>query len=166
MSDDGHNEDLEESNCECARPGLLSLTKRLLARFVLSIDGGGFRGLSCLLILAHLMQEIGLDEDVLPQPCQIFDLICGTSTGGLNAIFLGRFGLSCEEAVDVYKEVGATMFDGEANLGKISSTVNNIRLPCSRRSWRKSLLAILEARVHCSDLPKVHQTQLFMKALG
>ncbi|KIM42911.1 hypothetical protein M413DRAFT_26876 [Hebeloma cylindrosporum] len=103
MSDDGHDEDLEESR-SC---------------FVLSIDGGGFRGLSCLLILAHLMQEIGLDEDVVPRPCQIFDLICGTSTGGLIAILLGRFGLSCEEAVDVYKEIGATMFGGEADLGKI-----------------------------------------------
>jgi patatin-like phospholipase/acyl hydrolase len=55
------------------------------------------------------MQEIGLEdsEDVLPRPCQIFDLICGTSTRGLIAILLGPFGLSCEEAVDVYKEVGA-----------------------------------------------------------
>jgi patatin-like phospholipase/acyl hydrolase len=96
-----------------------SLLGSLLAYFVLSVDGGGFRGLSCLLILAHLMQEIGLDEDDPPRPCQIFDLICGTSTGGLIAILLGRFGLSCDEAIDVYKEIGATMFDGEADMGKI-----------------------------------------------
>lgn len=104
-------------------PRLRSVTnwsiKCLLACFVLSVDGGGFRGLSCLLILAHLMMEVGLDEDDLPRPCQIFDLICGTSTGGLIAILLGRFGLSCGEAIDVYREIGATMFDGEADMGRI-----------------------------------------------
>ncbi|KAH7907768.1 acyl transferase/acyl hydrolase/lysophospholipase [Hygrophoropsis aurantiaca] len=90
------------------------------SRIVLSIDGGGFRGLACLLILAHLTEEIagGSDEDP-PKPCQIFDLICGTSTGGLIAILLGRFGLSCKDAIDVYKEIGATMFGGEADSGKI-----------------------------------------------
>ncbi|KAI9461106.1 acyl transferase/acyl hydrolase/lysophospholipase [Boletus coccyginus] len=85
---------------------------------VLSIDGGGFKGLACLFVLAHLMVEIsgGDDEDApIHRPCQIFDLICGTSTGGLIAILLGRFGLSCEEAIDVYREVGATMFGGDAN---------------------------------------------------
>lgn len=98
---------------------LLSAQPRLLpAYLVLSIDGGGFKGLACLFVLAHLMVEIsgGDDEDALiHRPCQIFDLICGTSTGGLIAILLGRFGLSCEEAIDVYREVGATMFGGEAN---------------------------------------------------
>ncbi|KAF8547904.1 FabD/lysophospholipase-like protein [Imleria badia] len=89
---------------------------------VLSIDGGGFKGLACLLILAHLMAEIsdGNEEDIPhPRPCQIFDLVCGTSTGGLIAILLGRFGLSCGEAIEVYREVGATMFGGETDSRKI-----------------------------------------------
>ncbi|KAF8129626.1 acyl transferase/acyl hydrolase/lysophospholipase [Boletus edulis] len=87
---------------------------------VLSIDGGGFKGFACLLILDHLMKQIsgGNDEDI-PKPCQIFDLICGTSTGGLIAILLGRFGLSCDEAIEVYRKVAATMFDGETDSGKI-----------------------------------------------
>ena len=94
----------------------------LLAHLVLSIDGGGFRGLACLFMLAHLMVEIsdGNDEDMPPpKPCQIFDLICGTSTGGLIAILLGRFGLSCGEAIEVYREIGATMFGGETDSRKI-----------------------------------------------
>ncbi|KAF8815225.1 FabD/lysophospholipase-like protein [Phlegmacium glaucopus] len=70
----------------------------LLAFLVLSIDGGGFRGLSCLLILAHFMDQIriSIEEDITPKPCELFDLICGTSTGGLIAILLGRFGLSSD----------------------------------------------------------------------
>lgn len=59
---------------------------------ILSLDGGGVRGLSSLLILQNLMKEVrrvkNLDHD--PLPCQYFDLMGGTSTGGLIAIMLGR----------------------------------------------------------------------------
>jgi len=46
---------------------------------LLSLDGGGVRGLSSLFIL-KLMEEI--DPDCPPKPCEVFDLIGGTSTGG------------------------------------------------------------------------------------
>lgn len=59
---------------------------------ILSLDGGGVRGLSSLLVLERLMNEIQqLKGDSQPAlPCQYFDLISGTSTGGLIAIMLGR----------------------------------------------------------------------------
>ena len=59
---------------------------------ILALDGGGVRGLSSLLILQKLMNEIQRlnGESESPLPCQYFDLICGTSTGGLIAIMLGR----------------------------------------------------------------------------
>jgi patatin-like phospholipase/acyl hydrolase len=59
---------------------------------ILALDGGGVRGLSSLLILQQLMKEIEeLKRDGKPAlPCEYFDLICGTSTGGLIAIMLGR----------------------------------------------------------------------------
>jgi patatin-like phospholipase/acyl hydrolase len=31
-----------------------------------------------------------------PLPCEYFDLICGTSTGGLIAIMLGRLRMVCK----------------------------------------------------------------------
>ena len=47
-------------------------------------DGGGVRGISSLLILEDIMEKIreikGLDQ--IPRPCEYFDLIGGTSTGG------------------------------------------------------------------------------------
>lgn len=53
---------------------------------LLSLDGGGVRGLSTLYILKSVMtllnherKEIGLPP---VKPCEIFDLIGGTSTGG------------------------------------------------------------------------------------
>ena len=59
---------------------------------LLSLDGGGVRGLSSLLILREIMEEIQRKSDAedTPLPCQYFDLIGGTSTGGWIAIMLGR----------------------------------------------------------------------------
>jgi patatin-like phospholipase/acyl hydrolase len=65
---------------------------------ILSLDGGGVRGISTLYILKELMRQIARDHDVenpqsptvSPLPCDYFDLICGTSTGGLIALMLGR----------------------------------------------------------------------------
>jgi patatin-like phospholipase/acyl hydrolase len=47
---------------------------------LLALDGGGVRGLSSLMILERLMQTI--DPEHPPKPCEYFDMIGGTSTGG------------------------------------------------------------------------------------
>jgi len=53
------------------------------------------RGLASLMVLREIMDTIkhkeGLQET--PRPCQHFDLIGGTSTGGLIALMLGRLGM-------------------------------------------------------------------------
>jgi patatin-like phospholipase/acyl hydrolase len=53
----------------------------------MGVDGGGIRGTSELLILKEIMERIQfqLNLDVIPLPCDYFDLIGGTSTGGLVA---------------------------------------------------------------------------------
>src|SRR5271169_3027578 len=58
---------------------------------ILSLDGGGVRGLSSLLILREIMAEVEKKwvSTETVKPCDVFDLICGTSTGGLIAIMLG-----------------------------------------------------------------------------
>ena len=58
---------------------------------ILSLDGGGVRGLSSLLILRNIMEEIARRNGTAQaHPCEYFDLIGGTGTGGLIAIMLGR----------------------------------------------------------------------------
>lgn len=47
---------------------------------LLSLDGGGVRGLSALIILQALMEKVNSDSP--PKPCDYFDMIGGTSTGG------------------------------------------------------------------------------------
>jgi len=53
---------------------------------LLALDGGGVRGLLTLQILKQLMDTI--DPELLPKPCDYFDMIRGTSTGGFVAIAL------------------------------------------------------------------------------
>jgi patatin-like phospholipase/acyl hydrolase len=69
-SDRNHSSDLLESAGLC----------------LLSLDGGGIRGLSALYVLRDLMKDINRarHQAGLPyaKPCQIFDLIGGSSTGG------------------------------------------------------------------------------------
>jgi patatin-like phospholipase/acyl hydrolase len=47
---------------------------------LLALDGGGVRGLSTLIILEQLMET--MDPETPPKPCEYFDMIGGTSTGG------------------------------------------------------------------------------------
>jgi hypothetical protein len=56
---------------------------------MLSLDGGGLRGLSTLYILQSIMSRLNFEREHLGQvslpprkPCELFDLIGGTSTGG------------------------------------------------------------------------------------
>ncbi|ORY62120.1 acyl transferase/acyl hydrolase/lysophospholipase [Pseudomassariella vexata] len=75
---------------------------------VLSLDGGGVRGMSTLLILRHLMKRINYKDT--PKPCDYFDIIAGTSTGGLIAIMLGRLRMSVQECIDAYQSISETVF--------------------------------------------------------
>ena len=57
---------------------------------LLSLDGGGVRGMSTLYILKGLMTRLNNQRQKasLPpvKPCEVFDLIGGTSTGGCVCI--------------------------------------------------------------------------------
>lgn len=79
-----------------------------MSRFrILSIDGGGIKGVFAASFLASL-------EDNLQFPIhEYFDLIAGTSTGGIIALGLG-FGRSAKELVNFYLERGPEIFPAEA----------------------------------------------------
>ena len=53
---------------------------------LLSLDGGGVRGLSALYILRSIMMLLNYERNLVGlkpvKPCEVFDLIGGTSTGG------------------------------------------------------------------------------------
>ncbi|TFK37626.1 hypothetical protein BDQ12DRAFT_148893 [Crucibulum laeve] len=76
---------------------------------ILVIDGGGFRGLGCLLVIDHITKAASARARKVLRPCDIFDLICGTSTGGLLAILLGRLRLDIGTATEIYKQLSTPL---------------------------------------------------------
>lgn len=72
---------------------------------VLVIEGGGFRALGSLLVLQEIMNAVQNRAIQKVLPCEVYDLICGTSTGGLVAVLLGRLGLDCAAAIEIYKKL-------------------------------------------------------------
>ncbi|HEV2315197.1 MAG TPA: patatin-like phospholipase family protein [Candidatus Acidoferrales bacterium] len=76
---------------------------------VLAIDGGGIRGIIPAVILGELQKRIGKDL------WQTFDLIAGTSTGGIIALGIGTQGnkgapYSASELLDLYVQNGPAIF--------------------------------------------------------
>ncbi|KAI8966218.1 FabD/lysophospholipase-like protein [Daldinia sp. FL1419] len=75
---------------------------------LLSLDGGGVRGLVSLLILKRLMYLINPRQP--PKPCDVFDMIAGTSTGGLIAIMLGRLRMDVSSCIEAYTDMSKDVF--------------------------------------------------------
>ncbi|EXJ91939.1 hypothetical protein A1O3_00489 [Capronia epimyces CBS 606.96] len=88
---------------------------------LLALDGGGVRGLSSLMILEQLMQTI--DPEHPPKPCEYFDMIGGTSTGGLIAIMLGRLEMTIDECIDAYLLLSDKIFQKKAHRVTIQGKI-------------------------------------------
>ncbi|KAN0095699.1 Acyl transferase/acyl hydrolase/lysophospholipase [Hyaloscypha variabilis] len=80
-------------------------------RKLLSLDGGGVRGMSAIAILRELMEKLARKRGVeVVHPWQEFDMIGGTSTGGLLAIMLGRLRMSIDECEAAYMKFSEDIF--------------------------------------------------------
>lgn len=79
-------------------------------RKILCLDGGGIRGLSEIMILQYLMQKLSFERRIVVEPWQEFDMIAGTSTGGLLAIMLGRLRMSLSDAQNASLDFSKRIF--------------------------------------------------------
>ena len=79
-------------------------------RKILSLDGGGVRGLSIIIILKHIMRNLNRKRHFETQPWQEFDMIGGTSTGGIIAIMLGRLRMSLDQCEAAYMKLSSNVF--------------------------------------------------------
>jgi patatin-like phospholipase/acyl hydrolase len=84
---------------------------------ILSIDGGGIRGVFPAKILAELEAKLKADGHDKWQINEHFDLICGTSTGGILAIGLA-LGIPAQELHDLYLEKAKIIFGNKKNFLK------------------------------------------------
>ncbi|CAJ1941306.1 unnamed protein product [Sphenostylis stenocarpa] len=71
---------------------------------ILSMDGGGMKGLATVQMLKEIEKGSG------KRIHELFDLICGTSTGGMLAVALGIKQMTLEECEDIYKNLGKLVF--------------------------------------------------------
>jgi patatin-like phospholipase/acyl hydrolase len=79
---------------------------------ILSLDGGGIKGIYSLGFLSRL-------EDYLGEPVNdYFDLVVGTSTGGIIALGLGK-GFSASDLLDFYLQMGKDIFSGNKYVNSI-----------------------------------------------
>ncbi|KAK0122575.1 hypothetical protein ONS96_009616 [Cadophora gregata f. sp. sojae] len=103
---------------------------------LLSLDGGGIRGLSELYILEVIMHRVQLatNSTEVALPADYFDLICGTNTGGLIAILLGRLRLSVPQAIQKYGELSKHVFseqkrgwqDGKFKASRLEGAIRKV----------------------------------------
>ncbi|RYO58845.1 hypothetical protein AA0116_g7222 [Alternaria tenuissima] len=63
------------------------------------------------------MEQIKDDHKLeeTPRPCDYFDLIGGTSTGGIIAIMLGRLGMTVQQCLEAYKQMAEKAFTPKTN---------------------------------------------------
>lgn len=100
---------------------------------IMSLDGGGIRGLITVILLQRLSLEQGL-KDWLNH----IDLVAGTSTGGLIALAIAK-GLDLQVIRDLYEKKGRDVFDDSwlddlMDLGTvIGSEYNNKKLTTELR---------------------------------
>ncbi|KAH6665502.1 acyl transferase/acyl hydrolase/lysophospholipase [Halenospora varia] len=81
---------------------------------LLSLDGGGIKGIFAVVVLEAIMESVRQYENPElgdpPQPCDYFDIIGGTSTGGLLAIMLGRLRMDLVSCRVAYKALATRIF--------------------------------------------------------
>ena len=64
-------------------------------------------------------QPVQPGDDPRPKPCDYFDLIGGTGTGGLIAIMLGRLRMDIPSCVDTYVEMTRRVFETDKTIAGI-----------------------------------------------
>ncbi|RAH67948.1 FabD/lysophospholipase-like protein [Aspergillus aculeatinus CBS 121060] len=83
----------------------------------LSLDGGGVRSLSSLLILEEIVRQYnitnGLAADDQP-PGNVFHVAFGTSGGGLSALMIKKYAMPMQACINSLRDVSNTVFQRRA----------------------------------------------------
>jgi len=109
------------------------------ARRVLSIDGGGIRGIIPAMLLAEMERRTAKPAS------QLFDLVAGTSTGGILAMGIvtpgadGKPAFAAADGVGIYEDLGPSIFSR------------------SKRDVVHSLGGVLHERYHADGLTSILQ---------
>ena len=103
------------------------------------------RGLSTLIILRALLCLVNKDltgKDVPIPPKDVFDVIVGTSTGGLIALMMVKLNLDVDQCIEQYRVLSREIFGKPSSLGKW--TVGFVRPRYSGRLVRKFVIDLIK----------------------
>ena len=105
---------------------------------ILALDGGGLKGTFTAAAIAAWERQTGL------RAAEHFDLIAGTSTGGILAIGLG-LGLSGDEMLKFYRDRGPVVFPMTRFRARVRHTLRHLIRP---KFSQATLLKELEAALY------------------
>lgn len=113
---------------------------------VLSLDGGGFRGLGALYTIDAIMKAVN-DRNRDPtdpqlKPCDVFDWVLGASAGGLVAMLIGRLGLTCTQAIEDYKAIALALFG--TNRDDFTRKVLDGTKLSTTDAYKNAIIAVLD----------------------
>lgn len=98
---------------------------------ILTIDGGGTRGVVALQTLRKLVE-------LTQKPIhQLFDYICGVSTGAVLAFMLGLFHMPLDECEELYRKLGSDVFSQNVIVGTVKMSWSHAFY--DSQTWEKIL---------------------------
>lgn len=106
---------------------------------VLELDGGGERGYLSTIWLKKFIQQWGIDPATL---WQHFDVICGTSIGGIAALGYA-FGLAPDALETFFTEQGPYIFTNRSPLGIATCDFGGVNQPSNTPNNAQQLTYIL-----------------------
>ncbi|PNY12712.1 tryptophan synthase beta chain 2 chloroplastic-like [Trifolium pratense] len=111
---------------------------------ILSMDGGGMKGLATVQMLKEIEKGTG------KRIHELFDLICGTSTGGMLAVSLGMKLMTLEECEDIYKNLGKLVFAEPVPKDNEAATWRD-KLDQLYKSSSQSFRVVVHGSKHSAD---------------
>lgn len=98
---------------------------------ILTIDGGGTRGVVAIQTLRKLVE-------LTQKPVhQLFDYICGVSTGAILAFMLGLFHMPLDECEELYRKLGSDIFSQNVIVGTVKMSWSHAFY--DSQTWEKIL---------------------------
>ncbi|KAG5643272.1 hypothetical protein DXG03_001239 [Asterophora parasitica] len=116
---------------------------------LMSLDGGGVRGISSLYILQAIMAKVANDPNA--KPCKYFDMIAGTSTGGLIAIMLGRLQMTIPECIEAYISLASSIFS--ANMAQRAWNFSHTGAYYKKDDFEKGLKDLIKRKTGDENAP-------------
>ena len=105
--------------------------------------------------IKQALTNLGVASSEL-HPHHVFQLVAGTSTGGLIALMLGKMGLTVEECITQYQELSKVIFGKKHLRGRITHGLAPAKY--SGKCLRNCIRKLLRERQLDENLSMRHET--------